>query len=119
MRQGVGKETGKTSTKYLESVAFCEIHPKDMEKIGIKPGMNVRVTTKYGSVVVKAMLASTIDEEGKIFIPYGPYASLLTDAETASSGMPTFKGLEAYLEPALEEKILSISELVKRYYRGD
>ncbi|MEM4311785.1 MAG: molybdopterin dinucleotide binding domain-containing protein [Nitrososphaerales archaeon] len=118
MRQGVGKESGKASQKYFESVAFCEIHPKDLEKLGIKPGANVKVSTKSGSIVVKAMPASTIDEEGKIFIPYGPYVSLLVDAETASSGMPTFKGLEAYIEPALEEKILNIEELVKKYYRG-
>ena len=52
--QGVGKEMGKGSKEYFDSSAVCFIDKADMIKLGIKSGTNVKVTSKYGSVIVKA-----------------------------------------------------------------
>ena len=52
LKQGMGKELSKTSDKYKESVSICEIHPKDMEDMGLKDGDAMRVTTDFGSVIV-------------------------------------------------------------------
>lgn len=115
LRQGVGKEFGKGDEKYMESVSLCEISPKDLEAIGAKSGSNIRIKTQYGSVVVKAVSSESI-KPGMIFIPYGPYSNILLGGDTNSSGMPTFKGVYAEIEPAIEERVLTIKELVEQYY---
>ena len=52
--QGVGKERGKGSKEYFENASVCFIDVADMKKLGIKNGTNVRVTSKFGSVILKA-----------------------------------------------------------------
>jgi formylmethanofuran dehydrogenase subunit D len=52
--QGVAKEKGKFSEEYLISVAICEIDPQDMEVMNIKENRSVRVTTRFGSIIVNA-----------------------------------------------------------------
>jgi len=115
MAQGRSKEYGKTSSKYLESCAVCEIDETDLAKIQVKPGENVKITTKYGSIIVKA--AKSIETTpGLIFIPYGPWANMLIGNETQGTGMPSFKGVEAEIEPATSEKVLSLEELLEIFY---
>lgn len=115
--QGIGKEQGKMTKKYMDAVSICEIHPKDLEALGIQPNTNVKVTTKFGSVVIKAVKAVSIAEPGKIFIPYGPYAAMIVNYDTSSSGMPTYKGIEAEVEPT-DEQVLDIKQIVATY-RGE
>jgi formylmethanofuran dehydrogenase subunit D len=115
--QGMSKEQGKITKRYMDAVSICEIHPKDIEALGIKPNTNVKVTTKFGSVVVKAVTAVSIAEPGKIFIPYGPYAAIVIDYDTSSSGMPTYKGIEAEVEPT-DEHILDIKQIIA-IYKGE
>ena len=56
--QGVGKEPGKGSKEYFENAAVCFIDVADMKKLGIRNGTNVRVTTQFGSVIVKGIKAA-------------------------------------------------------------
>ncbi len=112
LKQGMGKEVSKTSDRYKESVSICEVHPNDMENAGLKEGDLIRVTTKFGSVVVKCVPSDHIPKPGIIFIPYGPYASSLIGISTDSTGMPTFKGASAEVEAAPEEKVLDIKQLL-------
>ena len=111
--QGVGKEHGKTSKEYIESVSICHIDPEDLKKLGIKNKTNVLVSTAYGSVVVKAMKSPRAPHPGVIFIPYGPWANAVTDPETHGIGMPSFKGIPAEVEPASDKSVLSLAELLK------
>ena len=53
--QGVGKEMGKGSIEYFDSASVCFMDKADMIKLGIRSGSNVQVTSKYGSVIVKAL----------------------------------------------------------------
>ena len=53
--QGKGKEMGKLSKEYLESVVICQIDPNDMKTLGVKENTNVKVITDFGSVVLKAV----------------------------------------------------------------
>ncbi|MGQ9468727.1 MAG: molybdopterin dinucleotide binding domain-containing protein [Nitrososphaerales archaeon] len=115
LKQGMGKELSKVSDKYRESVAICEIHPKDAEDLGLKEGDSIRVTTQFGSIVVKCNPSRNIPKPGVIFIPYGPYASMIVGSGTDSTGMPTFKGIVAEVEPAPEEKVLNARELLSKY----
>jgi len=117
LRQGQGKEYGKLSERYWKSVAICEIDPDDLKKLGIKEGKPVKVTTPHGSVAVRAVKSMRGPHPSKVFIPYGPWASVIVDPKTHGTGMPSFKGTQAVVEPASNsEKVLSLQELLQAHY---
>jgi formylmethanofuran dehydrogenase subunit D len=116
IEQGVGKERGKASKEYVESVSVCYMDPEDLKKLGIKEKTNVQVSTEYGSVVVKAVKSLRVPHVGVIFIPYGPWANVVVNPETHSIGMPSLKGIPAEVEPAQEKPILMLEEFLKREF---
>lgn len=113
IEQGVGKEHGKNSNEYFESVSVCYVDPEDLRRLGIEKGSNVSVSTDQGSVVVRAAKSLRSPHQGVVFIPYGPYANAVVDAETNSVGMPSLKGIRAEIEPATSEPVLTLKELLK------
>ncbi len=117
IEQGVGKERGKASNEYMESVSVCYIDPEDMKKLGIKEKTNVQVSTEYGSVVLKALKSLRAPHLGMIYIPYGPWANVVVNPETHSIGMPSFKGIPAEVEPAPDKPVLGLEELLKKQFR--
>jgi formylmethanofuran dehydrogenase subunit D len=117
IEQGAGKERGKSSKEYVESVSVCFMDPEDMKKLGIKDGVNVQVSTAFGSVVVKAKKSLRAPHPGVIFIPYGLWANVVVDPETHGIGMPSFKGIPATVEPAPEKSVLGLEELLKTVFR--
>jgi len=117
IEQGVGKEKGKMSKDYIENVSVCYMDPEDMKKLGIKDKTNILVSTKYGSIVVRALKSKRAPHPGKIFIPYGPWANAVTDPETHGIGMPSLKGIPAEIEPAPNKPVLSLGELLKQQFR--
>lgn len=117
IEQGVGKERGKASKEYYESVSVCYLDQEDLKKLGIKEKTNIQVTTDYGSVVLKALKSLRGPHPGVIFIPYGPWANLLVNPETNSVGMPSLKGIPAEVESAPEKPILSLEALLKEHFR--
>jgi formylmethanofuran dehydrogenase subunit D len=114
--QGVGKEQGKASEEYRDSVSICHIDPGDLKRLGVKERSNVLVSTSYGSVVVKAVKSPRAPHPGVIFMPYGLWANAIIDPETNSIGMPSLKGIPADVEPAQDQPVLSLSELLKKQY---
>jgi formylmethanofuran dehydrogenase subunit D len=112
--QGRGKEMGKLSDVYLKDVTQCQIDPKDMKALKLRQNANVKVTTKFGSVVLKAIKSLRGPHPKMIFISYGPWASLISDPETHGTGMPSLKGMSGELEPAPNEKVLSLQDLVNQ-----
>jgi len=119
LSQGQGKEYGKLSEEYWKSVTVCEIDPEDMKRLKIKEGNNVKLTTSFGSTVLRAVKSMRAPHPGIVFIPYGPWANLLVNAGTHGTGMPSFKGLSAEIEPALGEKVLSLQGLMKKHYKRE
>jgi formylmethanofuran dehydrogenase subunit D len=119
IEQGVGKERGKSSKEYVESVSVCFIDPEDLKKLGIKEKTNVIVSTKHGSVVVKALKSLRGPHSGIIYIPYGPWANVIVDPETHSIGMPSLKGIPAEVEPAPDKPLLSLEALLNEQFRKD
>jgi formylmethanofuran dehydrogenase subunit D len=109
--QGCGKEEGKFSEKYTESVAVCEMNAEDMKKLGIRDNDKVKVTTEFGSVVVKAKKSRRLKAPGMIFVPYGPWANQVLASDTNGTGMPLLKGIKATIE-STDTEILSIRELL-------
>ena len=115
MDQGCGKEHGKLSEEYRNGVAVCEMNSEDMRKLKTLEGSNVRVTTKFGSVVVKAVKSRRIRTQGVIFIAYGPWANLLFSPDTDGTGMPLLKGVQAQIEPT-DERVPSLEEILIQSY---
>ena len=114
--QGVGKECGKLSEEYWQSISICEIDPEDLKLLGMKEYDSVRVVTDYGSTVLTAIESLRAPHAGVIFIPYGAYANNLINTKTHGTGMPSFKGIVAEIEPAKGEKPMSLRELLTEYY---
>ena len=119
IEQGVGKERGKASKDYFESVAVCYIDPEDLKKLGIKEKTNILLSTTYGSVVVKAVKSLRTPHPGIVFVPYGPWANVVADPDTHGIGMPSFKGVPAEIEPAQDKPILSLEKLLKGQFREE
>ena len=117
LRQGQGKEYGKLSERYWKSVAICEIDPDDLKKLDVADGRLVKITTESGSVLVRAVKSLCAPHPGRVFVPYGPWANVIIDSKTHGTGMPSFKGIQAVIEPApTGEKVLSLRELLQAYY---
>ena len=115
--QGKGKEMGKLSKEYLDSVMICQIDPNDMKNLGVRENTNVKVTTDFGSAILKAVKSARAPHHKVIFIPYGPWASLIMNPKTHGTGMPSLKGIPAEIEPAPNEKVLSLQNLLNQFHR--
>ena len=110
--QGCRKEIGKVSREYFEAVAVCEMNEEDMKRLGVKDGDHVKVTTRFGSVVLIAKSLKRIGSSGIAFIPYGLWANQVMGSETDGTGMPLLKGVPAEVKPT-KERVSTIEDLVK------
>ena len=117
--QGKGKVRGKFSEEYLQNVAVCELDQADLKSLGISPGQNVKITTKTGSVIVRAAVASQSAERGIVFMPYGPWVNMVIASDTSGTGMPSMKGIEAEVTAAPNEKLLDLSTLIGYGIKGE
>jgi len=81
---------GKFSNEYLENAAVVLIHPSDLKMLGMKEG-SVKVTTKTGSVVLKAIKNEFETSEGIIVIPNGPWANRLINEDIYQRNQLWFK----------------------------
>ena len=115
--QGVGKELGKLSNDYMESVSVCEMDPVDLKALEITEDANVRVTTPSGSVVLKAKESARGPHPGIVYVPYGLWANVVISPKTGGTGMPSFKGVPAEVESVgSEEDVLSLRQLLRCTY---
>lgn len=114
IQQGVAIEGGKEKTAYRTAAGIIELDPSDLKKLGAWKNTNVRVTSDFGSVVVKAIETTQGPHPGLGFIPMGPWANAIIDPNTYSTGMPTFKGVPVRVDVAVNEPILLGIELVQK-----
>lgn len=119
IQQGVAMEGGKEKDAYRKACGIIEMDKSDLKKLGAWRNTNVRVTSKYGSVVVKAIEATQGPHPGLGYIPMGPWANAIVDPNTYSTGMPTFKGVPVEVEVAMNEPVYSSIELVQKKCRGE
>jgi formylmethanofuran dehydrogenase subunit D len=114
IQQGVAIESGKEKPSYRTACGIIEMDPSDFKKLDAWKNTNVRVTSDYGSVVVKAVEATQGPHPGVAFIPMGPWANSVVNPNTYSTGMPTFKGTPVRVEVAMNEPVLLGIELVQK-----
>jgi formylmethanofuran dehydrogenase subunit D len=119
IQQGVAMEGGKEKDAYRKACGIIEMDKTDLKKLGAWRNTNVRVTSKYGSVVVKAIEATQGPHPGLAYIPMGPWANAIVDPNTYSTGMPTFKGVPVEVEVAMNEPVYTSIELVQKKCRGE
>jgi formylmethanofuran dehydrogenase subunit D len=119
IQQGVAMEGGKEKDAYRKACGIIEMDKSDLKKLGAWRNTNVRVTSKYGSVVVKAIEATQGPHPGLAWIPMGPWANAIVDPNTYSTGMPTFKGVPVEVEVAMNEPVYTSIELVQKKCRGE
>jgi formylmethanofuran dehydrogenase subunit D len=118
IEQGVGREFGKSSEEYAESVSVCFIDSEDFHALGIKEDSNVFISTAFGSVILRAVKSPRGPHKGVVFVPYGPWANVVVDPSTDSIGMPSLKGIPAEIEAAQEKRVLTLKELLAEEF-GD
>ncbi len=99
-RQGTTLNKSKLAGEYLEEISTVYIAPEDAERLGLRDGQRVRLSSDHGSVVLRCRRARK-DElaPGVLFLPYGDASSRLMGADTHGTGMPDSKGLDVVLEP--------------------
>jgi formylmethanofuran dehydrogenase subunit D len=119
IQQGVAIEGGKEKPAYREACGIIELDAEDFKKLGIYRNTHVKVTSAHGSVIVKAVDATQGPHPGLGWIPMGPWANSITNPNTYSTGMPTFKGVPVEVEPAPDEPILLGIELVQKACRAE
>ena len=112
--QGRGKEIGKFSKEYFESVSICEIDPDDMKKLGVEDSSKVVLSNSNGSIVLKAVKSRQAPHRGIVFVPYGPWANQLTDSWTHGSGMPSYKGVEVEVQSTKDADITSLETILEK-----
>ncbi len=88
---------------HLEPEAIAGLHPREMDRLGLAPGDLVRVTTRRGSLVLKARSDRDV-AEGMVFIPFAfaeAPANMLTNPQLDPMGkIPEFKYSAARVERA-------------------
>jgi len=119
IQQGVSMEAGKEKPAYRDACGIIEIDSSDFRRLGIWRNSNVRVTSAFGSVVVKAVDATQGPHPGLAYIPMGPWANMVVDPNTYSTGMPTFKGTPIVVEAAPEEPVYDSITLIGKAIRSE
>lgn len=114
IQQGVAIEGGKEKPAYRTAAGIIELDSSDLKKLGAWKNTNVKVTSDYGSVVVKAIETTQGPHPGLGFIPMGPWANSIVNPNTYSTGMPTFKGVPVKVEVAINETVMLGIELVQK-----
>ncbi|MCG7849453.1 MAG: formylmethanofuran dehydrogenase [ANME-2 cluster archaeon] len=90
--------------------AVIVLDTAEMKRMGVRDGANVRLTSKWGSIVVKAVF-SPRDEQKEIgFMVNSPWSNALVSDET-TGGIPEFKNIKVKIKVS-NETIISNKELL-------
>ncbi len=103
----------KTSPRYFEECAYCELNPEDLSQLGVSEGECLKVSNEHGEVIVRAKMNSG-NPRGLAFIPMGPWANAIVDPDTRGCGMPGFKGVPSQIEKSDKEP-LDLKSLMRTY----
>ncbi|MBC2698517.1 MAG: formylmethanofuran dehydrogenase [ANME-2 cluster archaeon] len=103
-------EEDRFSDECMELSALIVLDADEMKRMGIKDGANARLTSKWGSVVVRAMASAREEQKGLGFMVNGPWVNALVSDETPG-GIPAFKDIEVKITIS-KDGITCIQELL-------
>ncbi|MEN4018966.1 MAG: tungsten-dependent formylmethanofuran dehydrogenase subunit FwdD [Methanobacterium sp.] len=112
--QGEAIESGKDLQMYIDTAAICHMNRDQMNTLGVKNGDTIKITSKYGEVVVYAVETAETLPEGMVYMPMGPWCNHVISPLLDSMAMPDFKDTEVEVMPT-DEKVLDMPSLMKKY----
>jgi nitrate reductase NapA len=89
----------------LNPEAYVEISPQDADRLGIKNGQNVRITSPRGSIVLSAWITDRA-QPGMVFVPWFDENKLINDLTVddpkswSKAGEPNYKVCKCKVERA-------------------
>lgn len=90
--------------------AVIVLDAAEMKRMGIQDGANVRLTSKWGSIVVKAVFSPREEQKGIGFMVNSPWSNTLVSSEI-TGGIPEFKNIKVKIKVS-NEKIIGNKELL-------
>jgi formylmethanofuran dehydrogenase subunit D len=118
IEQGIAIEGFKDKPEYTDAAGVVQIDPSELKLLNVWPGASVLVKSDYGEVVVKATRSPYGPHPGIVFIPMGPWANQITNPDTDTTGMPSFKGIPVTITPAPGQKVLDAITLIRTTTTG-
>jgi Formylmethanofuran dehydrogenase subunit D len=101
----------KNSDGYRDEASACRMNPVDMMELDLEDGVNIKMSSPAGSVVMKAFSCQSL-KRGEVFVSLGPYANHIIDGETHGTGMPDFKTTMVHIE-STDEDVVPVSRLME------
>jgi formylmethanofuran dehydrogenase subunit D len=99
--QAISSLKGKNLEEYKKVAAVVYLSEKDMEKMALKDGENVKLETDAGFVVVKAKKSEEVSE-GLAVIPPGPWLNMLVQPKLGEAGIPITRNIKVIIEKTSE-----------------
>jgi formylmethanofuran dehydrogenase subunit D len=112
-------EAGKEKHNYTVACGIIEMNADDLKRFGIMKNTNVRVSSDFGTVIVKAVEARQMLNPGEAYIPMGPWANCVVSTRTHGTGMPTLKGVPITIKAAPFEPVLGSVQLIRSEVFGE
>jgi formylmethanofuran dehydrogenase subunit D len=97
LKQGRTLHLGKDSPEYMDEVSTLEMSEKDMERMDLQDGEEVRAKAEHGETTLRCKKSDALPQ-GVVFMPYGPPANALIGPDTGGTGTPDSKGIEVEIE---------------------
>ncbi len=90
-----------------KKLAVSMINPVDFNKIGLTPSLHLKISDKFGAVIVKVFEDEGVPQ-GSLLMPVSIWANQLTGVE---DGVLTYKNIGISVE-ATKDPIMSYDELL-------
>jgi anaerobic selenocysteine-containing dehydrogenase len=98
-----GTMTRRSQLDHIYPEATVEINPQDAARLGVVKDSRMRVSSRRGSIVVKAIVTER-SPEGMVFIPFhfaeAAANELTLDARDPQAKIPDYKVCAVRVEPA-------------------
>jgi formylmethanofuran dehydrogenase subunit D len=108
MNQGRHINIGKDTDEYRAMVKTLTMNEEDLTRLGLSPGMQVRVRSEWGEATFKCDQGDL--PPGVVFALYGPPTTALMGGQTEGTGMPLQKGWEVEIEAVNQPGDLPLDE---------
>jgi len=116
VEQSIGKAE-KGLEGYIETTAVILMHKEDMRKMGVKNGGKVKVSSAYGSVVVK-VYETDETRPGLALMPNGPWFNAITGGDIQVTWGDHYYLVKAMLETT-DKEVTRLEEIEENFTRED
>lgn len=105
-------ECDRQGEEYMKLSAAVVLSKSDLQKLGLKSGDRVKLSNRYGSVVVEVREAKREEPGGIAFMVNSPWSNALVSDDTGGRGIPEFKDIHAKISLTKEE-VTPLESLMK------